>query len=285
ETIYYVYVTRHNKLVGVVSLRDLIVAPLQTTLKDIMHDNIVYVLADTDQEEVAHLLSKYDFIAVPVIDSQQKILGLVTIDDVVDVLSAETTEDISKIGGSIPLDAPYLDTSVWSMFRKRIGWLMVLFIAQALTSTILKSHSHILQTAVSLTFFIPLLMDTGGNAGSQAATLVIRGMAVGEVRYEHVLKVLFKELCVGLGLGLVMGAVTLLRARMMGESSVVGLTVSLTILSIIIVAVLTGSLLPIGLKKVGVDPAVVSGPLVTTLVDTSGLLIYFAIAAKLMGII
>jgi len=284
ESIYYVYVTRDNKLVGIVTLRQLIIVSPSTKLKDIMEDNVVAVQASTDQEEVARLLSRYDFIALPVVSEENELLGMVTVDDVLDVLSDEATEDISKFGGSVPLDEPYLTASVWSMFRKRVGWLLVLFVAQAFTSTIMKSYENILETVVALTFFIPLLKDPGGNAGSQAATLVIRGMAVGEVGFKHVLKVFSKELKVGVLLASVMGTITFLRALMMGESVALGLTVTFTLIAIILLAVLMGSLLPMGLKRLGLDPAVVSGPFITTFVDTLGLLIYFLIAARLLGI-
>lgn len=285
ESVYYVYVTGDDKLVGVVTLRQLIIASPTTLLKDIMEDNVVSVRVDLDQEEVARLLSKYDFLAMPVVDNDGKLLGMVTIDDVLDVLSEEATEDISKFGGSMPLTRPYLESPVWSLFRSRIGWLLILFIAQAFTSSIMKSYTHVLESVVALTFFIPLLIDTGGNAGSQAATLVIRGMAVGEVQFKHAFKVFFKELRVGIALGVVMGAVTFGRALMMGESPALALTVTITLMSIVMMAVLVGSVLPIFLKRLGVDPAVVSGPFLTTFVDTIGLLIYFIVAARLLGIV
>ena len=284
ESVYYVYVTKDGKLVGVVTLRQLIIASPAAKLKDIMEDNVVSVRAEVDQEEVARLLSKYDFIAMPVVDSHNRLLGMVTIDDVLDVLSDEATEDISKFGGTLPLDEPYLTASVYSMFKKRIGWLLVLFVAQAFTSVIMKSYEVVLGSFVSLAFFIPLLIDTGGNAGSQAATLVIRGMAVGEVNIKHAAKVFFKEMRVGLLLGAVMGVVTYGRALMMGESAALALTVTITIVSIILMAVLMGSILPMILKRLKLDPAVVSGPFITTFVDTLGLLIYFVVAAHLLGI-
>ena len=284
ESIYYVYVTRENQLAGVVTLRQLIVVSPSTKLKDIMEDNVVSVRTGTDQEEVARLLSKYDFIALPVVNEASELLGMVTVDDVLDVLSDEATEDISKFGGSIPLDEPYLTASVWSMFRKRVGWLLMLFVAQAFTSTIMKSYEGILESVVALTFFIPLLIDTGGNAGSQAATLVIRAMAVGEVGFKNTLRVFSKEIKVGLLLATVMGPVTFARALMMGESPALGLTVTITIVSIIMLAVLMGSMLPMALKRLNIDPAVVSGPFITTFVDTLGLLVYFFVAARLLGI-
>ena len=164
ESVYYVYVTTRKRLIGVVSLRQLILASPHTLLRDIMEDNIIAVPAAMDQEEVARLLSKYDLLAIPVLTDKKEILGLVTVDDVMDVLSEEATEDISRFGGSQPLDEPYLTASVFHMFKKRVGWLLILFVAQAFTSSIMKNYEHVLDTVVALTFFIPLLIDTGGNA-------------------------------------------------------------------------------------------------------------------------
>lgn len=282
ESVHYVYVTSRKRLVGVVSLRQLILASPKTLLKSIMEDNVVSAHPAMDQEEVARLLSKYDFLAIPIVNEIHEILGLVTIDDVVDVLNDMATEDISKFGGSQPLDEPYLTASVFSMFKKRVGWLLVLFVAQAFTSSIMKSYEHVLDTVVALTFFIPLLIGIGGNAGSQATTLVIRGMAIGEISFKHWVRVLSKELLVGLSLGVVMGTVTYLRAIVMGESVLLGLTVTITLFSIILMAVLAGSLLPMALKRLKLDPAVVSGPFIATFVDTTGLLIYFGVAVLLL---
>ncbi|MDP3058274.1 MAG: magnesium transporter [bacterium] len=285
ETVYSVYVTKDDALVGVVGLRALILASPESELSQLMDRHVIAIGPLTDQEEVASILSKYDFLSLPIVDQSNRLLGLVTIDDILDVLSDEATEDISKFGGSVPLNEPYIDASIFSLFSKRVGWLLVLFVAQLFTSTLMKSYEDVLHSVVSLVFFIPLLIGTGGNAGSQASSLVIRGMATGEVGFKDVLKVFKKELSVGLALGLAMGAVTFLRALMMGESVLLALSVSVTLFAILIMAALTGSMLPLAIRRVGLDPAVGSSPLITTIVDTAGLFIYFTVAAKLLGVL
>ncbi|MBT9155914.1 MAG: Magnesium transporter MgtE [Firmicutes bacterium] len=285
ESMYYVYVTLQNKLVGVVSLRELILASPEAPLKEIMEDNVIAVSPTTDQEDVARLLSKYDFLALPVVDRQNMILGLVTIDDVLDVLSEEATEDISMLGGSQPLEEPYLSVPIFSMYKKRVTWLVGLAILLAFTSAIMERYEVVLETMIALTFFIPMLIAAGGNAGTQAATLVIRGMAVGEIDYRHWPKIAGMELAMGLMLGTTIGLIGYARALMMGESITLALTVSLSLLIVILLAVLTGALLPLVLRRIKVDPAILSSPFITTMVDVVGLLIYFAVAAYFLGIV
>ncbi|MBT9154204.1 MAG: Magnesium transporter MgtE [Firmicutes bacterium] len=285
ESMYYVYVTLQNKLVGVVSLRELILASPEAPLKEIMEDNVIAVSPTTDQEDVARLLSKYDFLALPVVDRQNMILGLVTIDDVLDVLSEEATEDISMLGGSQPLEEPYLSVPIFSMYKKRVTWLVGLAILLAFTSAIMERYEVVLETMIALTFFIPMLIAAGGNAGTQAATLVIRGMAVGEIDSRHWLKIAGMELAMGLMLGTTIGLIGYARALMMGESITLALTVSLSLLIVILLAVLTGALLPLVLRRIKVDPAILSSPFITTMVDVVGLLIYFAVAAYFLGIV
>ncbi|MBT9134653.1 MAG: Magnesium transporter MgtE [Firmicutes bacterium] len=285
ESMYYVYVTLQNKLVGVVSLRELILASPEAPLKEIMEDNVIAVSPTTDQEDVARLLSKYDFLALPVVDRQNMILGLVTIDDVLDVLSEEATEDISMLGGSQPLEEPYLSVPIFSMYKKRVTWLVGLAILLAFTSAIMERYEVVLETMIALTFFIPMLIAAGGNAGTQAATLVIRGMAVGEIDSRHWLKIAGMELAMGLMLGTTIGLIGYARALMMGESITFALTVSLSLLIVILLAVLTGALLPLVLRRIKIDPAILSSPFITTMVDVVGLLIYFAVAAYFLGIV
>ncbi len=285
ESMYYVYVTLQNKLVGVVSLRELILASPEAPLKEIMEDNVIAVSPTTDQEDVARLLSKYDFLALPVVDRQNMILGLVTIDDVLDVLSEEATEDISMLGGSQPLEEPYLSVPIFSMYKKRVTWLVGLAILLAFTSAIMERYEVVLETMIALTFFIPMLIAAGGNAGTQAATLVIRGMAVGEIDYRHWPKIAGMELAMGLMLGTTIGLIGYARALMMGESITLALTVSLSLLIVILLAVLTGALLPLVLRRIKIDPAILSSPFITTMVDVVGLLIYFAVAAYFLGIV
>jgi magnesium transporter len=285
ESVYYVYVTLQHTLVGVVSLRELILAPPQATLKEIMEDNVITVSPATDQEEVARLLSKYDFLALPVVDQHCNILGLVTIDDVLDVLSEEATEDISMLGGSQPLEEPYLSVPILSMYTKRVKWLVALALLLAVTSAIMQRYEVVLETMMGLNFFIPMLIAAGGNAGTQAATLVIRGMAIGEIDYRHWLKIATTELAMGLMLGTTIGLIGYGRALMMGESVTLAMTVSLSLLLVILLAVLTGALLPLVLRRIKIDPSILSSPFITTMVDVVGLLIYFAVAAYFLGIV
>ena len=285
ESVYYVYVTLQNKLVGVVSLRELILASPSVSLKEIMEDNVITVSPATDQEEVARLLSKYDFLALPVVDQHCTILGLVTIDDVLDVLSEEATEDISMLGGSQPLEEPYLSVPIFSMYTKRVKWLVALALLLAVTSAIMQRYEVVLEAMMGLNFFIPMLIAAGGNAGTQAATLVIRGMAIGEIDSRHWLKIATTELAMGLMLGVTIGLIGYGRALMMGESETLAVTVSLSLLLVIILAVLSGALLPLVLRRIKIDPSILSSPFITTMVDVVGLLIYFAVAAYFLGIV
>ena len=285
ESVYYVYVTLQNTLVGVVSLRELILASPSVSLKEIMEDNVITVSPATDQEEVARLLSKYDFLALPVVDQHCTILGLVTIDDVLDVLSEEATEDISMLGGSQPLEEPYLSVPIFSMYTKRVKWLVALALLLAVTSAIMQRYEIVLQAMMGLNFFIPMLIAAGGNAGTQAATLVIRGMAIGEIDSRHWLKIATTELAMGLMLGVTIGLIGYGRALMMGESETLAITVSLSLLLVIMLAVLTGALLPLVLRRIKIDPSILSSPFITTMVDVVGLLIYFAVAAYFLGIV
>lgn len=285
ESVYYVYVTLQDKFVGVVSLRELILASPTSPLQEIMEDNVITVSPMTDQEEVARLLSKYDFLALPVVNEQCVILGLVTIDDVLDVLSEEASEDIAMLGGSQPLEEPYLSVPLLSMYKKRVGWLAGLALLLVMTSAIMERYEVVLETMVALTFFIPMLIAAGGNAGTQAATLVIRGMAVGEINYRHWLKIARTELTMGLMLGATIGLIGYIRAVMIGEPITLALTVSLSLLLVILLAVLTGGLLPLVLRAIKIDPAILSSPFITTMVDVVGLLIYFAVAAYFLGIV
>ncbi len=279
----YVYVVDwQGRLTGVASLKEVLLSDPETLISEIMYTKVVSVPVDADQEEAARLLSYYDFVALPVIDGQGRLVGAIAVDDIIDVIEEEETEDIHKLGGSQPLDEPYMSSSLIDLFKKRVGWLLVLFIAEAFTGNILKSYEDVLSQVVALTFFIPLLTDTGGNSGSQASTLVIRAMALGEVTLDDLAKILWKEIRVGAILGLAMGTVGFFFSWVIGGSPAVALTVSITLVVILIVSSTVGAILPLVGTRFGVDPAVFSAPLITTIVDATGLFIYFRIACRIL---
>ncbi len=285
ELYNYIYVLDHRgELVGVLSLRQLILADPATRLEEIMVKKLITVPAKLDQEQAAQLLARYDLIALPVISDSGKMVGILTVDDIIDVLEEEATEDIHLLGGSGPVDTPYLKTRFVIFFRKRIVWLLLLFVAEAFTGNILRYYESLLTQVVALSFFIPLLIDTAGNAGTQTSTLVIRAMSVGEIRSSDFLKVIWREMRLGLTLALPMAGVTFLWAMMLGSPVNLSLTVSATIIVIITLSSTLGAIMPIVGKKLGFDPAVFSSPMITTLTDAVGLLIYFRFARLLMGL-
>jgi magnesium transporter len=285
EDLYYLFVVdRYGKLAGMVSLRQLVTANPHAIMSDLMDTTVISVPVGTDQEECARIMSRYDLLALPVVDHDGLLLGVITIDDVVDVLQEEATEDIQRLGASEPLDRAYLDSSILTVVRKRIGWLMLLFLTETLTGSVLRHFEGELQTAVSLAFFIPLLIGTGGNAGSQTTSTIIRALAVGELDKRSFLRPLWHELRAGVILGLGMAAIAYGRALLWGTSPAVALTVSVAIFTIVVWANGLGALLPILADWMGIDPTVVSGPAMSTLVDATGLFIYFTIAGLLLGL-
>jgi magnesium transporter len=285
ETIYYLYVTGTDRsLIGVLSLRELVLAPPGARISEIMRRSFAAMRPEADQEEAARLLSERHLLAVPVVDAQGRLLGIVTADDVVDVIEEEATEDIQHLGGSQPLEVPYPRASVWLLARKRVGWLLLLFVAEAYTGTVLRAFEDELQAVVALTFFIPLLIGTGGNTGSQVVTTIIRAQAVGEVRFTDFAQVLWKELRVAMLLAGAMFVATFIRAWTLGVEMDVRLTVAASVVLIVIWAATVGAILPLILRKLRVDPAVVSAPFITTLVDGTGLIIYFEVARRLLSL-
>ena len=281
----YIYILDSlGELVGVLSLRQLILADPATRLEEIMVQKLITVPAELDQEQAAQIVARYDLIALPVISKAGKMVGVLTVDDIIDVIEEEATEDIHLLGGSEPVETPYFKTGLATFFRKRIVWLLVLFVAEAFTGNILRHYEGLLTQVVALSFFIPLLIDTAGNAGTQTSTLVIRAMAVGEIRGGDFFRVVWREMRLGLALALPMAGITFLRAMMLGSPSNLGLTVAATILVIITVSSTLGAIMPIVGKKLGMDPAVFSSPLITTLADAVGLMIYFQFARMLMGL-
>ena len=275
-----------GRLVGVVSLREVIVAPPERRLADFMRTQLVTVTPETDQEEVARLVSRYDFLALPVVTPDQRMLGIVTVDDVIDVLVQESTEDVLRFAGVEGgiIDQPYFTVPIWHVVRRRVGWLLLLFLAETFTGSVLRLFESELARVVALSFFIPLLIGTGGNTGAQTVSTLIRGLALGEIRMKDAWRVIVRELGSGLLLGLLLGGVAFGRALLWGSSLPLAAVVGLTIVAICTWANTIGSLIPLVAQKVGVDPALVSAPLITTLVDATGLAIYLLIAKVLLGL-
>lgn len=288
ETIYYAYVLdRTQVLLGVISLRELFLAKAQTTVQENMNTDLVTVLQDEDQESISKTFSNHNFLAIPVVDEHNVMKGIITVDDVVEVIEEEATEDIHKIGGMEALGEPYLDISLPSMIKKRAGWLMALFIGEMFTATAMSHYEHDIAKAVVLALFIPLVISSGGNSGSQATTLIIRAMALGEVRLRDWWRVLSRELIAGISLGLILGSIGLMRILLWpGKETLYGehyflvaATVSCSLIGIVLWGTLAGSMLPFLLRRLGLDPATSSAPFVATLVDVTGLVIYFTVAS------
>lgn len=286
ETIYYVYVTdRDDHLLGVLSLHRLVLTRPETPVSELMIADPVRVLADTDQEEAARILVANDLLALPVVDEDDRILGIITADDIAEVIEEETTEDIERLGGSQPLEEPYLRASPVLLFRKRIPWLLVLFMAQFLTVSIIGHYESAIAQATVLSLFIPVLIGTGGNIGSQTVSTLIRAMAMGDVRPKHLFRVVPKEALTGAALGLSMAALMFVRALLTHDGTTeVALTVAVTVFVIAVWAATVGAVLPIVLSRLHVDPAVVSAPFISSLVDSTGLIIYFTLATLIMGL-
>jgi magnesium transporter len=271
-----------RRLLGMVDLPALVTAPAGTRVADLMWGEDHRVAADTDREVAARLMQDADLLALPVVDHEDRLVGIVTVDDAMDVLEAEETEDISRAGGAEPLDVPYMAASVLRLARKRAVWLLVLIVTAVLTVNVLEAFESTLESALVLALFIPLLIGTGGNSGSQAATVVIRAMALGEVRFSDLPRIIWREARVGLLLGAMLAAIAVPLASLLFEPRI-GLIIGLTLVVICTWASFVGGLLPVVAKRLGIDPAVVSAPLVTTLVDATGLIIYFLIAGVVLA--
>ena len=285
ETAYYLFVVDGEKaLCGVVSLRQLIVADPSSRVGEIMDPDVISIQADADQEECARLMSRYDLLALPVVDERDHLLGVISVDDLVEVLEEEATEDIQRLGGAEPLDRPYLDSGVLSVAWKRLGWLALLFIAETLIGSVLRHFQRELDVMVALAFFVPLLIGTGGNAGSQTTSTIIRALGMGEIGLGDALRILWHELRTGVILGAMMSTIAFVRALTWGANTTLALAVAISIQAIVIWANGLGSLLPLLAARVGIDPTIVSGPAMSTLVDATGLFIYFTIAKLVLGI-
>jgi len=288
ETIYYVYVLDdHQRLLGVVSFRELFVAASGARVREVMETDVVVAHEELDQEALGHLFARHDLMAIPVVDGEGRLKGIVTVDDIVDVVQEEATEDAQKFGGMSALDAPYLSIKLPEILRKRVGWLTVLLVAQSMTVTALHYFEDQLARAVVLALFVPLIISSGGNSGSQASTLVVRAMALGEVRLRDWWRVFLRELTSGISLGAILGTIGLVGTLIFwpGIESValVALTIGLSLVGVVLWGTLVGSMLPFILRRLGFDPASASAPLVATLSDVTGLVIYFSVASLVLS--
>ncbi len=283
ETAFYLYVIDEGrKLAGVISLKDLVLANPETLVKDIMSEDFVAVYARQDQEEAVNLIQKYDLLALPVLDSEDRLVGIVTFDDLMDVFEEEVTEDFYKMAAMTPSEEEYFDTSVLRLMSRRVIWLILLLFTGGISGSILKRYSHTIEAVVSLTFFIPMLLGTCGNSGTQSATLVIRGIATGEIESQDILKVIRREVMVGVLLGIVLGFFGFLRVYVSQQDIWLSLSTGLTFLCALAAATLAGSSLPLVFEKLKLDPAVLAGPSITTIMDVLGLIIYFEMAKRLI---
>ena len=291
ETIYTCYVTSERTLVGTVSVKSLLLAQDDSVpVTDIMENNVISVTTLTDKEEVAQMLSKYDFIALPVVDTENRMVGIITFDDAMDVLENEATEDIEIMGGMTPSDKTYLRSTPFDLFKHRIPWLLLLMVSATFTGMILNVFEEKLAQLVVLTLFIPMLMDTGGNSGSQSSVTVIRAISLGEIEFSDLPKVIWKEIRTALLCGVVLAAACFAKVMLVDRllmhnpdvSPMVALTVCLTLVVTVCVAKIIGCTLPLIAKKLGFDPAVMASPFITTIVDAVSLLVYFGIASALL---
>jgi magnesium transporter len=291
ENVYYVYVNdADHRLVGVVSLRELFAAASERTVREVMATDLVTARPDMDQEHLGKLFAEHDLQAIPVVDTDGRMQGIVTVDDIVDVLQDEATEDIQKIGGTQALDAPYLKVGFRSMLSKRVVWLMVLFVGELLTATAMGRFEHEIAKAVVLSVFIPLIISSGGNSGSQASTLVIRAMALGEVTLADWWRVMHREVFQGLAIGSILGFIGMARVFLWEalfhpygvHTTNLAITVAVSVAGVVMFGTLSGSMLPFLLKRAGLDPASASAPFVATLVDVTGIVIYFTVASLML---
>lgn len=290
ETIYTCYVTDENiKLIGITTVKDLLLADDDDIVKDLMEENVIAVNTLDDQEQVAQMFSNYNFLALPVVDNENRMVGIVTIDDAIDVIQEEATEDIEKMAAVLPSDKPYMKTSVWGIYKKRMPWLLILMLSATFTSVIISSFEGALASVIVLSSFIPMITGSGGNAGSQASVSVIRALSLGEIEFKNILRILWKELRVSFLCGLTLAVanfIKLMAFDLRGESNafLIAVVVSLTLLGTIMMAKIVGGSLPLFASKLGFDPAVMANPLITTVCDSLSLLIYFAVATNILHI-
>ncbi len=286
ETINICYVLdAQRRLIGTVALRYLLLSDGEDIIGDIMHENVISINTLMDQEEVARQFKKYDFTSMPVVDNENRLVGIITVDDVVDIMEEETTEDMEIMAAISPSDKPYMRSSVWENFLKRIPWLLLLMVSSAFTGAIITSFEEALSVYSALIAFIPMLMGTGGNAGGQASVTVIRGLSMGEIEYRDVPSVMWKEIRVAFLCGVCLAVANFAKLMIFDQVGLlVALAVSLTLVMVVLMAMLLGCVLPVLAKRIGFDPAVMASPFITTIVDALSLLVYFKVAVVILGI-
>lgn len=286
ETINVCYVLdARRELIGTVDLRKLLLSDGEDLIGDIMNENVISVNTLMDQEHVAEQFKKYDFTAMPVVDNEERLVGIITVDDIMDIMVEETTEDMEKMAAIVPGDKPYMRSSVWEIFKQRFPWLLLLMFSATFTGAIISSFEEALSTYSALIAFIPMLMNTGGNAGGQASVTVIRGLSLGEIEYRDVPRVMWKEVRVAVCCGVCLAVANFVKLLLFDRVGVtVALVVCITLLIAVLVAMVIGCLLPVGAKRLGFDPAVMASPFITTIVDALSLIVYFRVATILLGI-
>lgn len=285
ETIYTLYVTDdYRRLIGILSLRELIVAPAETKISELMRSEVVYVHTHDDQEDVANIFRKYGFEAIPVVDNEKRIVGIITYDDIIDIIEVETNEDFQVMAAITPSEDEYLETSVLSLAKHRIMWLMVLMISSTITQRIIAGYESYLYSVAGLSTFIPMLMDTGGNSGSQSSTLVIRGLATGDIKPKDWYKVMWKEFRIAMVVGIVLSIISYFKIIYFDKMpNDIALTVSITLIFAVMTAKVVGGALPIAAHKLKLDPAIMASPLITTIADATSLIVYFILAQSIIG--
>ncbi len=286
ETINICYVLdQQRKLIGTVALRYLLLSDDDEIIGDIMHENIISINTLMDQEEVANQFKKYDFTSMPVVDNENRLVGIITVDDIVDIMEEETTEDMEKMAAIVPSDKPYMKTSVWETFKKRIPWLLLLMVSATFTGHIITAFEDALSVYVALTAFIPMLMDTGGNAGGQASVTIIRGLSLGEITYRNVPRIVWKEIRVALLCGVTLAMANFIKLLVLDQVGIyVAIVVCVTLVAAVVMAMVIGCVLPVIAKRIGFDPAVMASPFITTIVDALSLLVYFQVATMVLGL-
>ena len=286
ETIYTCYVIDKNRILeGLVSVKDLLLSDYSCLISDIMETDIIYVNTMEDQEEAAKLFDKYDFLALPVVDNERRLVGIITVDDAIDVIQEEATEDIEKMAAITPSDKPYLKTGVFETYRQRIPWLLVLMISATFTGSIIQHYEDAFLAYSVLTSFIPMLMDTGGNSGSQSSVTIIRGLSLGDIQFRDLFKIMFKEFRVALACGLTLAAANFVKLLVLDRVTItIAAVVCCTLVCTVVFAKIVGCTLPLLAKKIGFDPAVMASPFITTIVDAVSLIIYFQFATAILHI-